>query len=248
MFELTGKVAIVTGASKGIGRGIALRFAQAGANVICVSRTEADVIAVSEAINSSGGKSGYFAADIARGEQVAALVASVLDQNERIDILVNNAGVTRDGLLMRMSETDWDAVLDINLKGAFHTTKAVIRPMMKQRSGRIVNITSIVGLTGNGGQTNYSASKAGLIGFTKSTAKEFASRGITVNCVAPGYIETDMTEAISEAAKEKLLSQIPLGRIGQADDIAGMVQFLASDEAGYITGQTFTVDGGITMI
>ena len=238
MFNLTGKVAIVTGASRGIGRGIAQQLAGAGATVICVSRTEADIKAVADSINSQNGTAHYFAADISDTGSFKELVKYTLDQCDRIDILVNNAGVTRDTLLMRMSEGDWDTVLNINLKGAFIGTKAVIRPMMKQRSGRIINISSVVGLTGNAGQANYAASKAGLIGFTKSTAKEFASRGITANCIAPGYIETEMTDAIADKAKEILLSQIPLGRIGKAADIAAMINFLASDEAGYITGQT----------
>lgn len=248
MFNLTDKVAVVTGASRGIGREIAQKLARAGATVVCVSRTEADIKTVADSINSQNGTAHYFAADISDAESFKELVKYTLDQCDRIDILVNNAGVTRDMLLMRMSEADWDLVLNINLKGAFIGTKAVVRPMMKQRSGRIINISSVVGLTGNAGQANYAASKAGLIGFTKSTAKEFASRGITANCIAPGYIETEMTSAIADKAKETLLSQIPLGRIGKAADIAAMVNFLASDEAGYITGQTFTVDGGMTMI
>ncbi len=248
MYNLTDKVAIVTGASRGIGQGIAEQLAKVGATVVCVSRTEADIKAVADSINANNGNAHYFAADISNAESFSNLVKFTMEQYGHIDILVNNAGITRDTLLMRMSENDWDTVLNINLKGAFNGTKAVTRPMMKQRSGRIINISSVVGLTGNAGQSNYAASKAGLIGFTKSIAKEYASRGITVNCVAPGYIETEMTNAITDKAKETLLSQIPLGRIGKAADIAAMVNFLASDEAGYITGQTFTVDGGMTMI
>ncbi|NQV37850.1 MAG: 3-oxoacyl-[acyl-carrier-protein] reductase [Candidatus Marinimicrobia bacterium] len=248
MYSLTDKVAIVTGASRGIGQGIAEQLAKVGATVVCASRTEADIKVVADSINANNGNAHYFAADISNAESFSNLVKFTMEQYGHIDILVNNAGITRDTLLMRMSEDDWDMVLNINLKGAFNGTKAVTRPMMKQRSGRIINISSVVGLTGNAGQSNYAASKAGLIGFTKSIAKEYASRGITVNCVAPGYIETEMTNAITDKAKETLLSQIPLGRIGKAADIAAMVNFLASDEAGYITGQTFTVDGGMTMI
>jgi 3-oxoacyl-[acyl-carrier protein] reductase len=187
------------------------------------------------------------ACDITNGEQYQELVKSVNEKFGSIDILVNNAGVTKDGLIMRMSEDDWDVVIDTNLKGAFNGTKAVTRHMMKQRSGRIINISSVVGLIGNAGQANYAASKAGLIGLTKATAKELASRGITVNCIAPGYIETDMTNRLPEKIKNALIEQIPLGRIGQATDIAASVCFLASEEAGYITGQTFTVDGGMVM-
>ncbi len=187
------------------------------------------------------------ACDITNGEQYQELVKSVNEKFGSIDILINNAGVTKDGLIMRMSEDDWDVVIDTNLKGAFNGTKAVTRHMMKQRSGRIINISSVVGLIGNAGQANYAASKAGLIGLTKATAKELASRGITVNCIAPGYIETDMTNRLPEKIKNALIEQIPLGRIGQATDIAASVCFLASEEAGYITGQTFTVDGGMVM-
>ena len=248
MFDLQDKVAIVTGASRGIGKCIAEQLSTSGATVVCVSRTEEDIKSVAETIQSNGGQALYYAADISNGDSFTDLVKFTIEKCGQVDVLVNNAGVTRDTLLMRMSESDWDMVLNINLKGAFHGTKAVTRPMMKRRWGRIINISSVVGLTGNAGQSNYAASKAGLIGFTKSSAKEFASRGITVNCIAPGYIETEMTGAISEKAKDALLDQIPMGRIGSAVDIAAMVTFLASDEAGYITGQTFTVDGGMTMI
>ena len=247
MNNLENKVAIITGASRGIGKVIAEETAKAGAKVVCVSRSLSDVEKVAKDINEQGFTAIAMACDITKGEQYQELVKSVYDKFGSVDILVNNAGVTKDGLIMRMSEDDWDVVVDTNLKGAFNGTKAVTRHMMKQRSGRIINISSVVGLIGNAGQANYAASKAGLIGLTKATAKELASRGITVNCIAPGYIETDMTDRLPEKIKNTLIEQIPLGRIGQATDIAASVCFLASEEAGYITGQTFTVDGGMVM-
>ncbi|MFC1593415.1 3-oxoacyl-[acyl-carrier-protein] reductase [Candidatus Neomarinimicrobiota bacterium] len=247
MNNLENKVAIITGASRGIGKVIAEETAKAGAKVVCVSRSLSDVEKVAKDINEQGFTAIAIACDITNGEQFQELVKSVYDKFGSVDILVNNAGVTKDGLIMRMSEDDWDIVVDTNLKGAFNGTKAVTRHMMKQRSGRIINISSVVGLIGNAGQANYAASKAGLIGLTKATAKELASRGITVNCIAPGYIETDMTDRLPEKIKNTLIEQIPLGRIGQATDIAASVCFLASEEAGYITGQTFTVDGGMVM-
>ena len=247
MNNLENKVAIITGASRGIGKVIAEQTAKAGAITVCISRSHADVEKVAKYINEQGFTAIAMACDIINGEQYQELVKSVNEKFGSIDILVNNAGVTKDGLIMRMSEDDWDVVIDTNLKGAFNGTKAVTRHMMKQRSGRIINISSVVGLTGNAGQANYAASKAGLIGLTKATAKELASRGITANCIAPGYIETDMTNQLSEKIKNALIEQIPLGRIGQASDIAATVCFLASKEAGYITGQTFTVDGGMVM-
>ena len=247
MNNLENKVAIITGASRGIGKVIAEELAKSGTKTVCISRTLADVETVAQNINEQGYTAIAIACDITNGEQYQELVKSVNEKFGSVDILVNNAGVTKDGLIMRMSEDDWDVVLDTNLKGAFNGTKAVTRHMMKQRSGRIINISSVVGLTGNAGQANYAASKAGLIGLTKATAKELASRGITANCIAPGYIETDMTNQLSEKIKNALIEQIPLGRIGQATDIAATVCFLASDEAGYITGQTFTVDGGMVM-
>ncbi len=247
MNNLENKVAIVTGASRGIGKSIAEGFAKAGAKVVCVSRTEKAIKAVADSINANGGEAIAIVCDISNAESFGELIKSVAGQFGTVDILVNNAGITKDNLIMRMSESDWDTVLDTNLKGAFNGTKAVTRQMMKQRSGRIINISSVVGLTGNAGQANYSASKAGLIGLTKATAKELASRGITANCIAPGYIETDMTNQLSDNIKETLIDQIPLERIGQAEDIAHTVCFLASDEAGYITGQTITVDGGMVM-
>ena len=247
MFNLENKVAIVSGASRGIGKTIAEQIAQVGAKVVCVSRSLTDVERVAKGISEQGFTAIAMSCDITNGEQYQEIVKSVVEKFSSIDILVNNAGVTKDNLIMRMSEDDWDVVIDTNLKGAFNGTKAVTRHMMKQRSGRIINISSVVGLTGNAGQANYAASKAGLIGLTKATAKELASRGITANCIAPGYIETDMTNQLSEKIKDTLIEHIPLGRIGQATDIAAMVRFLASDEAGYITGQTFTIDGGMVM-
>jgi 3-oxoacyl-[acyl-carrier protein] reductase len=247
MNNLENKVAIITGASRGIGKVIAEETAKAGAKAVCVSRSLSDVEKVAKNINEQGFTAIAMACDITNGEQYQKLVKSVNENFGSVDILVNNAGVTKDGLIMRMSEDDWDVVINTNLKGAFNGTKAVTRHMMKQRSGRIINISSVVGLIGNAGQANYAASKAGLIGLTKATAKELASRGITANCIAPGYIETDMTDRLSEKIKNALIEQIPLGRIGQATDIAATVCFLASDDAGYITGQTFTVDGGMVM-
>ena len=244
MLNLEGKVALVTGASRGIGKAIAIALENAGAHVVCISRTAKDVQAVADSLSNASSA----ACDVSSSESFTELVKSIVEDRGRMDILVNNAGITRDGLILRMKEDDWDLVMDINLKGAFNGIKAVMRSMMKQKSGRIINISSVVGLTGNAGQANYAASKAGLIGLTKSTAKELSSRGITVNCIAPGYIATDMTDELSDAVKENLNKQIPLGRIGSPDDIAHMALYLASDEAGYITGQTIAVDGGIVMV
>jgi 3-oxoacyl-[acyl-carrier protein] reductase len=242
--DLTGKVAFVTGSTRGIGLAIARALADAGAKVAIVGREQARAAAVAAEL---GERAAGFACDVARGDQVEAAIAAAERALGPIDILVNNAGLTRDNILLRLTEADWDAVLDANLKGAFHTTRAVIKGMMKRRSGRIVNITSIVGLTGNKGQANYAASKAGLIGFTKSVAKEYASRGVLVNCVAPGFIETDMTAALPEAARATLLEDIALGRLGRPEDVAGAVLFLASDLAGYVTGQVLVVDGGMVI-
>ncbi len=214
----------------------------------CVSRNEDALNGVANLIRSNGGSASVAACNVSDLENFQKLIKDTADNYGSVDILVNNAGITRDTLIMRMSEDDWDTVIDINLKGAFNGIKAVTRTMMKQKSGRIINISSVVGLTGNAGQVNYAASKAGLIGLTKSAAKEIGSRGITVNCIAPGYIATDMTDQLDDQAKDLLISQIPLGRIGSPDDIAATALFLASDEAGYITGQTFTVDGGMVMI
>jgi len=242
--DLTGKVAFVTGSTRGIGLAIARTLYAAGAKVAVVGRDQARAAAAAAEL---GERAAGFACDVAQGAQVEAAIGAAEAALGPIDILVNNAGLTRDNLLLRLSEADWDAVLDANLKGAFHTTRAVIKGMMKRRAGRIVNITSIVGLTGNKGQANYAASKAGLIGFTKSVAKEYASRGVLVNCVAPGFIETDMTAALPEAARATLLEDIALGRLGRPEDVAGAVLFLASDLAGYVTGQVLVVDGGMVI-
>ena len=243
-FDLNGKIAIVTGASQGIGETIAVEMAKSGANVFCLARNKNALDSTINKIISNGDKASAYSCDISDNEQFNNIVTDIFKEYGSIDILVNNAGITNDTLLMRMSDDQWDSVLDINLKGSFTCTRSVIKYMMKKKSGRIINITSIVGLTGNAGQANYAASKAGLIGMTKSIAKEVASRGITANCVAPGWIETAMTEQLSDDVKNKFLSQIPTGKIGYPKDIANTVIFLASKEAEYITGQTITVDGG----
>jgi 3-oxoacyl-[acyl-carrier protein] reductase len=244
---LTDQVAVVTGAGRGIGRAIALRFAKAGAHVACVSRTAENAEKVCHEIQAAGGKSWSYAVDVADAKAVAAAAEKILADAGRVDILVNNAGVTRDGLLMRMSEEDWDAVLNTNLRGAFSFTKSFSRGFIKQRSGRIINIASVIGLIGNAGQCNYAASKAALIGFTKSVARELGSRGITCNALAPGFIETDMTAAMTEAMRAELIKRIPLNALGQPEDIAEAALFLASPVARYITGQVLTVDGGMVM-
>jgi 3-oxoacyl-[acyl-carrier protein] reductase len=242
--DLAGRTAFVTGSTRGIGLAIARTLHAAGATVAVVGRDPSRAQAVAAEL---GERTAGVACDVADGTQVQAAIAAAEAALGPIDILVNNAGLTRDNLLLRMTEADWDAVLDANLKGAFHTTKAVIKGMMKRRGGRIVNVTSIVGLTGNQGQANYAASKAGLIGFTKSVAKEYASRGVLANCVAPGFIETDMTAALPTEARATLLQDIALGRLGRPEDVAGAVLFLASDLAGYITGQVLVVDGGMVI-
>ena len=245
---LDGKTALVTGASRGIGRAIALRLAAEGASVaINYAGNTAKAAETKAAIEAAGGKAALFQADVSDSAQVEPMVAAVTEMFGTIDILVNNAGITRDGLLMRMKEEDFDAVLDTNLKGIFHVTKAVSKLMMKKRAGRIVNMASVVGIMGNAGQTNYAAAKAGVIGFTKSAAREFAARGITVNAVAPGFIATDMTAAMPEKAKEATLAAIPLRRMGEPEDVANAVAFLVSDQASYITGQVVKVDGGMVM-
>jgi len=242
------QVAVVTGAGRGIGHAIAVRLAKEGARVASVSRTEANAKKTADEINAARADAAKaYAVDVADQAAVQKAAAQIFEDFGRVDILVNNAGVTRDGLSMRMSMEDWDTVLNTNLKGAFNFTQAVMRPMIKQRSGRIINISSIAGLTGNAGQANYAASKAGLIGLTKTLARELASRGITVNAVAPGLIETDMTTVLSDEIRQGILQKVPLGKLGEPDDIAGAVAYLASPEAKYITGQVLTVDGGMVM-
>lgn len=247
MSELEGKTAVVTGAGRGIGRAMALKFAAAGADVVCVSRTEANSQAVADEVKALGRQSWALAVDVSDAAAVGAAAKQILSDAGKVDILVNNAGVTRDGLLMRMSEEDWDTVLTTNLKGAFNFVKAFTRPFLKQKSGRILNVASVIGLIGNAGQSNYAASKAGLIGFTKSVAKELASRGVTVNAIAPGFIETDMTNALSDEQKAGIVEHIPLGTLGQGEDIANAALFLAGESGRYITGQVLTVDGGMVM-
>lgn len=242
---LEGKVAIVTGASRGIGRAIAVMLAARGAHVVAAARGD-NARGTVEAIQAAGGQATMVAADVTDAAAVEALVAAA-QQAGGIDILVNNAGITRDQLMLRMKRDDWDAVLATNLTAAFTTSQAVLKPMIKQRRGRIINITSVVGQSGNAGQANYAASKAGLIGFTKALAQEVASRNVTVNAVAPGLIETDMTKGIAEDAHKVWAEKIPLGRLGTADDIAAAVCFLASDEASYITGHVLAVNGGMYM-
>lgn len=246
--KLEGKKALVTGASRGIGRAIALALAAEGADVaVNYAGSEAAAKEVAAEIEAMGRKAFVIQADISSNAAATEMIDKVVAEFGRIDILVNNAGITRDGLLMRMKEEDWDAVLTTNLKGVFNCTKASIRYMMKQRAGHIVSISSVVGLMGNAGQANYAAAKAGVIGFTKAVAKEVAARGITVNAVAPGFIQTDMTKVLSEKVVEGMKASIPLARLGDPEDIAKAVVFLASDDASYITGQTLNVDGGMVM-
>jgi 3-oxoacyl-[acyl-carrier protein] reductase len=247
MKQLENQIAVVTGAGRGIGRAIALKFAAQGADIVAVDLKADFVQETVDEVRKLGRKAWAVAANVSEAASVEAAVEQILKEAGRVDILVNNAGITKDGLLMRMSEADWDAVLDINLKGTFLFTKAFSRAFVKQRSGRIINIASVIGLIGNAGQCNYAASKAGLIGFTQSVAKELASRGITVNAIAPGFIETDMTSELKPEMRDAILKQIPLGSFGLADDIAGAALFLAGPAARYVTGQVLTVDGGMVM-
>ena len=242
------QTAVVTGAGRGIGHAIAARLASEGARVACVSRSEENAKRTADELNKARADSAKpYAVDVADHAAVQKVGVQILEEFGKIDILVNNAGVTRDGLAMRMSIEDWDTVINTNLRGAFNFTQSILRAMIKQRSGRIINITSVIGLIGNAGQTNYSASKAGLIGFTKSLARELASRNITANAIAPGFITTDMTAGLSEEIKKTIQSQIPLGKTGTPEDIASAAAFLASAEASYITGQVLCVDGGTVM-
>ncbi|ALC81027.1 MULTISPECIES: 3-oxoacyl-[acyl-carrier-protein] reductase [Bacillus] len=245
---LENKVALVTGASRGIGKAIALSLAEQGANVVVnYAGNEEKANEVVNQIQSLGQEAFAFKADVSSQEEVQKMVKETVGKFGSIDILVNNAGITKDNLLMRMKENEWDDVININLKGVFNCTKAVTRQMMKQRSGRIINVSSIVGVSGNPGQANYVAAKAGVIGLTKSSAKELASRNITVNAVAPGFISTDMTDKLSDEVQEEMLKVIPLARFGEPDDISGVVTFLASEKSAYITGQTINIDGGMVM-
>jgi len=246
MANLSGRVALVTGASRGIGRAVATRLAAAGAHVVAAARGE-NAKGTADAIREAGGSAESIGLDVTDAAGVDAAVAGIMAGKGRIDILVNNAGITRDTLMLRMKRDDWDAVLQTNLTAAFTSVQAVLKPMIKQRSGRIINITSVVGQSGNAGQANYAASKAGLIGFTKAVALEVASRNITVNAVAPGLIDTDMTRAIAEGAHEEWAARIPLKRLGTPDDVASAVVFLASDEAAYITGHVLAVNGGMYL-
>lgn len=241
------RTALVTGAGRGIGKSIAESLASQGVHVICVSKSADSCGATASAINAAGGRARALAVDVANGQAVAAACTALLAEFPVIDILVNNAGITRDGLLFRMSEDDWDSVISTNLSSCYYWTKHLARPMTQKRWGRIVNISSVVGLMGNAGQANYCAAKAGMLGFTKAIAKEFASRNVTSNAIAPGFIKTDMTAALPPEAAEKITAVIPLKRLGESSDIANMTTYLCSEEAGYITGQVFTVDGGMVM-
>lgn len=246
--DLTGKTALITGAGRGIGRDIARKLSQMGANIVIndiAASTDAD--ATTQELIDAGGNAVCLKGDVRNFEEIEKIIQNTLDKFGRIDILVNNAGITKDGLMMRMSDSDWDDVLDINLKGAFHMIKAVSRLMMKQRSGTIINLASVVGVMGNPGQANYVASKAGLIGLTKTTAKELSSRGITCNAVAPGFIRSAMTDKLSEDVQKEYFKAIPLGRFGETEDVANVVAFLASDLAKYVTGQVIHIDGGLVM-
>ncbi len=246
--NLNGRAAIVTGSSRGIGRAIALALARAGADVLVnYTGREAEAGAVVDGIKAMGRRALAFRANVSSPDEAAGMVAAALENFGRLDILVNNAGITRDNLIPRIREEDWDAVLSVNLKGAFNCIKAAVRPMLKARWGRIINISSVVGVSGNAGQANYAASKAGLIGITKSAAREFGSRNITVNAVAPGFIVTEMTGGLPEEVKNRMLAETPLGRLGTPEEVASVVVFLAGEDASYITGQVIMVDGGMAM-
>ncbi|MCG6875645.1 MAG: 3-oxoacyl-ACP reductase FabG [Betaproteobacteria bacterium] len=244
---LSGQVALVTGATRGIGRSIALALAEAGATVIGTGTSDAGAVSVSQALSQAGGRGRGAVLNVTDAESVDRLLGEIEKESGAVSILVNNAGITRDNLMLRMKDEEWDAVMDTDLKSVFRLSRGVLRGMMKARAGRIINITSVVGSSGNAGQVNYSAAKAGIAGFTRSLAREIGSRGITVNCVAPGFIDTDMTQALPEASRSALLGQIPLGRLGKPEDVAAAVVFLASPGAAYITGATLHVNGGMYM-
>ena len=247
-YDLKGKTAIITGATKGIGKEIAIKLSNCGANITLVARNKKDLMKIKKIIDSSGNKSIAISADVSNLNSFNDIISQTIDKWDKIDILINNAGITKDNIIMRMKEEEWEDVVNVNLKGCFNGIKAVSREMMKNKYGKIINITSVIGLIGNAGQSNYSASKAGILGLTKSIAKELGSRNITVNSIAPGYIETEMTEKLAEHIKENLLKSIPLNRFGTVTDVANLTCFLVSDNAHYITGQTFNVDGGMVMI